>query len=375
MGNLEDVEISTYVGSEGGSSPRGFQSCSHPNDHGGPGKIGDPTKCGESALYHVSEPLQGAEGVVSIHSDLCSYHAKITGVAQEHTKRSASRYDNEHVVSYIAETGCDDGRKISVGGFRLPKILSRDEIRKAIEQDAQKQATRLGVNLDKVYLTTIDGEDIVQWTKEGVIVPKNLPKPQGGYVTHYPIENTAVGDTFFKRIPGVGFRKEGTIVAIDHLKGKIVVWDGEEKKTEYDSETLLQEGHEAKGRKIYSTPHRIVRSGAIGVVGSGANTVEASGIAHSEPSPEKEKPLSHYEITQIERERWETVGRSTDGGITISKDYQAPDARRGFDPPSGPTRFGIESFESARSRGAYTGSRADFKLYSGIARSNMSDKK
>ena len=41
---------------------------------------------------------------------------------------------------------------------------------------------------------------------------------------------------------------------------------------------------------------------------------------------------------------------------------------------SGCVQFGIESFESAKARGAYTGSKADFERYSEVARSNMQDK-
>jgi len=37
---------------------------------------------------------------------------------------------------------------------------------------------------------------------------------------------------------------------------------------------------------------------------------------------------------------------------------------------SGPTKFGVESYESAKSRGAYTGSKADFERYSEVARAN-----
>lgn len=64
-----------------------------------------------------------------------------------------------------------------------------------------------------------------------------------------------------------------------------------------------------------------------------------------------------------------------DSGIVISRDHKAPDARKGFDPPSGPTRFGVETYESAKNRGAFTGSRTDFERYSEVARSNMRDKK
>lgn len=60
---------------------------------------------------------------------------------------------------------------------------------------------------------------------------------------------------------------------------------------------------------------------------------------------------------------------------TAQKEEWTRIARRETDRFSGPTQFGVESYESAKSRGAYTGSKANFERYSKVARSNIRDAK
>ena len=59
--------------------------------------------------------------------------------------------------------------------------------------------------------------------------------------------------------------------------------------------------------------------------------------------------------------------RGGDGSKTISPNSRSSSARSGFDPPSGPSQPGHESFESAQGRGAYTGDRQSWDGYAQAA--------
>lgn len=72
-----------------------------------------------------------------------------------------------------------------------------------------------------------------------------------------------IGDKFFERVPGEGFRETGTVVAVDHYQGEVTVWDGKEKTTKYDWKTLQEKGHQAKGKEITAVMHPVVRNPSV----------------------------------------------------------------------------------------------------------------